>query len=207
MDVGLEPRLEEDRPYADRISAVRSALAEGRSLADAIAQEVELGASRDTVADDLDLLDARAVDLERPLDTDPGRDAPDRDGAGDPSAAQAHDGPLEDLDPLAVALDDLGRHLDGVTGGKVGQVGAELVLDDLVEHGHGAVPDSIWAAGLRVGVRKGRGLRRRRSIASPRQASVIGRQVRATAARPLDGLLVPPARHGAVIARGQDRRH
>src|SRR6186997_487867 len=61
--------------------------------------------------------------------------------------------------------------------------------------------------GLRVGVRKGRGLRRRRSIASPRVASVLGGQVGSAASGPLDRLLVPPARHGAVIAGGQDRRH
>ena len=67
----------------------------------------------------------------------PLRDAPDGDGAGDAAAAEAHDGPLEDLDALAVALDDLGRHLDGVTRGELGQVGADLVLDDLVEHVHG----------------------------------------------------------------------
>src|SRR5262245_37916738 len=88
--------------------------------------------------DDLDLLDPRAVDLERPLDADPARDPADRDRAGDPAAAEAHHDALEDLDPLAVALDDLGRHLDRVAGGDLGKVGAELVGGDLVEHVHWA---------------------------------------------------------------------
>src|SRR6187401_1190169 len=60
---------------------------------------------------------------------------------------------------------------------------------------------------LRVGVRKGRGLRRRRSIASPREASVLGGQVRSATSRPLDRLLVPPACHGAVVPGSQDGRH
>ena len=127
------------------------------ALPDAVAQEVELGAPGDAVPDDLDLLDARAVDLERPLDADARRDAPDGDGPGDPATAQAHDGPLEDLDALAVALDDLGGHLHGVTGRELREVGAKLVLDDLVEHGHGAVPDSSGQPWLRCCVRRRRG--------------------------------------------------
>ena len=35
----------------------------------------------------------------------------------------------------------LAEHLHGVTRGELGEVGAKLVLDDLVEHGHGVVPD------------------------------------------------------------------
>src|SRR6476659_6971570 len=122
-----------------RPSAVSAPLAERRGLADAIAQEVQLGAPGDAVPNDLDLLDARAVDLEGPLDADAGGDPADGDRPGDAAAAQAHDGPLEDLDALAVALDDLGRHLDGIAGREDGEVGSKLVLDDLVEHGHGAV--------------------------------------------------------------------
>ena len=68
----------------------------------------------------------------------PVRDPTDGDGAGDAAATQAHDGPFEDLDALAGTLDDLGRHLDGIAGREFGQIGAKLVLDDLVEHGHGS---------------------------------------------------------------------
>src|SRR6202008_1725519 len=92
-------------------SAVGAPLAKRGSLADPLAQEVQLGAPDLAVTEDLDLLDPRAVDLEGPLDAAPRRDAPDGDGAGDPAAAEPHHGPLEHLDALAVALDDLGRDL------------------------------------------------------------------------------------------------
>src|SRR3954466_1738625 len=190
-------------------SAVGAALAQGRRLADSIAQEVELRTPGDAVADDLDLLDARAVDLEGPLDADAGRDAPDSDGPGDPATTEAHDGPLEDLDALAVALDDLGGHLHGVTGRKLREVGAKLVLDDLVEHGHGLFLTHLGSRGCDSGFGSDADGRRRRSIARPRRRSVAGSariEVRSAGARSLERLLPTPARDGAVIARGQDRR-
>src|SRR5215212_9462431 len=58
--------------------------AKGCGLADALPQEVELGATRPAMPDDLDLVDARAVDLERALDPDAAGDLADRDRAGDP---------------------------------------------------------------------------------------------------------------------------
>ena len=124
-----------------------------------------------------------------------------------PAAAQAHDGPLEDLDALAVALDDLGRDLDGVTGGEFGEVGAKLVLDDLVEHGHGRFPDSSGQPWLRVGHRDGRARASAAEYSTASRASVPGGQVGPALARPLERLLASPALDGAVIARGQDRRH
>src|SRR5438552_7542580 len=102
--------------------ARRAPLAEGRGLADAVAQEVQLGSTDLAVADDLDLLDPWAVDLEGPLDADAARDPAHGDRARDPAAAEAHDDALEDLDPLAVALDDLRRHLDRVAGGELRKV-------------------------------------------------------------------------------------
>jgi len=135
----------------DPASAVRAAFAEGGRLADALAQEVQLGAAHLAVADDFDLLDARAVDLECPFDADARRDPADGDRSGDPAAAKAHDRPFEDLDALAIALDDLGRDLHGVTRGEFRQVGAELVLDDLVEHVHAAVPWKVGQPKLQVG--------------------------------------------------------
>src|SRR5215218_8142655 len=86
-------------------SAVRAALAKCRGLADALAEEVELRPSHLAVADDLDLLDAGAVDLERSLDADTTRDPAHRDRTGDATTAQAHNRAFEDLDPLTVALD------------------------------------------------------------------------------------------------------
>ena len=77
--------------------------------------------------EDLDLVDPGAVDLERPLNADAARNPPDGDGSGDPAAAEPHHHALEDLDPLAVALDDLGGHLDRVARGELGKVRPELV--------------------------------------------------------------------------------
>ena len=65
-----------------------SALPQGRGLADALAQEVQLGAPGAAVADDLDLLDPRAVDHERPLDADAARDLANGDRPGDAAAAR-----------------------------------------------------------------------------------------------------------------------
>src|SRR5215208_1754067 len=120
-------------------SAIRAAFPERRGLADSLPQEVQLRPSHLAVADDLDLLDPRAVDLERPLNADPARDPANRDRAGDPTAAQAHDSALEDLDPLAVPLDDLGRDLDGIARRDLREIRSELVGDDLVEDGHEAI--------------------------------------------------------------------
>ena len=105
-----------------------------------------LSATDFAVTYDLDLLDARRVHLERSLNADAAAEGADCDRTADAAATQAHDGAFEDLDALAIALDDLGRHLHGVTRGDLGQVGAELVLDDLVEHVHAAVPWSSGAA-------------------------------------------------------------
>ena len=96
---------------------------------------------------DLDLLDARAVDLEGALDADAAGDPPDGDRAVDSTPAQAHHGALEDLYALSVALHDLRRHAHGVTRRKLRKVGSNLVLDDLVEHGHGMFLISLAAAG------------------------------------------------------------
>ena len=100
------------------------------------------------MTNDLDLVDPRAVDLERSLDADAAGDPADGNRASDPATAEAHDGPLEDLDALAVAFDDLGRHLDRVPGSDLRQVGAKLVGDDLVEHVHGRSCSFVGSAKL-----------------------------------------------------------
>src|SRR3954452_11630196 len=117
-------------------SSGRTALAQCRGLADALAQEVELRAARDAVTNDLDLLEARRVDLEGALDADAAADAADGDRAADASTAQAHYGSLEHLDALAVALADSGGYAHGVTRGELGQVGAQLFRADLVDDAH-----------------------------------------------------------------------
>ena len=93
-----------------------AAFLEGRrGLADALAEEVQLGAADLAVADDLDVVDARAVQLERPLHPDAAGDPPDGDGRSDAAVPRIRiTSALEDLDALAVALDDLRGDLDGV---------------------------------------------------------------------------------------------
>src|SRR3972149_8689313 len=154
--------------------AAGPALAEGGGLADALAQEVELGSAGHAVAHDLDLLDARRVDLESALDADAGAQRAHGDRASDPAPAQAHDRALEDLDALAVALDDLGRDAHGVAGGELGQVGAGLVRGDLVQNVHRAL--------LTGGSWLGMGGRRARDRGSARKDSTGARTVRPPAA-------------------------
>jgi len=123
-----------------RWASVLAALAErGGGLAYAVAQEVQLGAPDLTVPNDLDPLDPRAVDLERALDADARCDPAHGDRGRDAAVAHPHHEALEHLDALAVALDDLGGDLHGVAGRDLGKVGAQLVLDDLVEHVHGGI--------------------------------------------------------------------
>src|SRR4051812_35567800 len=96
--------------------AAGAALAQGgRGPAHALAQEVQLRAPHLAVADDLDAIDAGAVELEGPLDADAAGDPANGDGRRDARIAHPKDEPLEHLDALPVALDDLRRHLDGVT--------------------------------------------------------------------------------------------
>src|SRR6185503_9729026 len=67
-----ETRRAEGQPAA---LVTRASLAEGRSLADPLAQEVQLGATHLAVTQDFDLVDPRAVDLERALHADTGCDS------------------------------------------------------------------------------------------------------------------------------------
>ena len=157
----------------------------------------------------------------------PRRDPADRDRAGDAAAAEAHDGALEDLDALAVALDDLGRDLDGVARGELGEVGAELVVDDLVEHvhaggslvgrrqpklrvgGHGdgrnGRPAAEYSTG-RVRPDAGGDVPWRRGPGASARRSAASRSGRRSRVRPR-ACSSPPAGDRAVVARGQDRRH
>src|ERR1700722_6454510 len=85
------------------------------SLADLVGEIVQATASDDTTPRNLDALEPRAVEEKRLLDADAVRDAPYRDrlvrGA---AAASGHD-PFEHLNALLAALDDAGKHLDGVS--------------------------------------------------------------------------------------------
>src|SRR6476619_2060616 len=71
----------------------------------------------------------------------------------------------------------------------------------------GWFPDSSGQPWLRVGHRGGRARAPAAEYSTASPASVPGGQVGSALARPLDRLLASPALDGAVIARGQDRRH
>src|SRR6185436_18517903 len=92
-----------------------AAVAEAAGLAEAVAEEVELGAAGVGAADDLELGDHRAVDRELALDADLVDDAADRNHLVGRAALAGDEDALEDLDPLLVALDDADVDVDRVT--------------------------------------------------------------------------------------------
>src|SRR6187551_318545 len=116
---------------------VSAALAQGGGLADAAAQEVELRAAGNTVANHLDLLHPWRVHHEGPLDPYAAGDATHGNLLVQSTTALAHHRPLEHLDSLAVALDDLDRDAHGVTRGDLRYVGAELLALELLDGIHG----------------------------------------------------------------------
>src|SRR5919106_689528 len=116
-------RVRTGSPKKPSIGSVGASLSERCRLADPVAEEVELRATCDSVTDHLDLLDARGVDHEGPLHPDAARDAPHRDLTVQAATAHAHHRALEDLDPLAIALDHLDRDADSVPRGDLRDVG------------------------------------------------------------------------------------
>ena len=100
------------------------------SLADAVAEVVELGATDGTVADNLELGDLGAVKREGALDADAEGDLADSEGLAGTLAAHADDVALEDLLTLTVALDDAVVNLDVVARANLGDVLADLLTLD-----------------------------------------------------------------------------
>src|SRR4029079_479414 len=109
-------------------------LAHTCALADPAAQVVELRAVDVADRGDLDLLDLRRVERERPLDADAERLLPHREGLARAGSLPLEHDPLEDLHAAARALDDLEVHAHRVAGLEarhVAQLGALEVLDDV----------------------------------------------------------------------------
>src|SRR6185503_21065152 len=96
-----------------------------------------LRAAGDAVTHNLDLLDARRIQVECSLDADAAAHGAHGHRTGDAAAAQAHDGAFEKLAALAVAFLDLDGNTHGVAGGEGGQVGPDLVGGNFVDDGHG----------------------------------------------------------------------
>src|SRR3954465_9858178 len=130
-----------------------AALAHPGALADAAAQVVELGAPDVTAGGDLDLLDLRRVQRERPLDTNAEGLLADREGLAHAFTLALDDHALEDLRAAPRALDDLEVDLDAVSGleaGDAAQLGALEGVDDGA-HGRREVPARMASAGGRHG--------------------------------------------------------
>src|SRR5260221_12465330 len=70
-------------------------------------QVVEFGPPHVAAGGDLEFLDLRRVQRERPLDADAKRLLADREGLADAGALPLEDDPLKDLGASAAALDDL----------------------------------------------------------------------------------------------------
>ena len=101
-------------------------------LPDTVAQVVELGSADVTTGPDLDAVDDRRVDREGPLNPNTEAELADCEGLTDSAALALDDHALEQLDPLAVALDNTDVHLEGVAGAEVGNIVAEaLVIDEI----------------------------------------------------------------------------
>jgi hypothetical protein len=86
------------------------------------AKVVEAGAADLALAHDFDFVDAGGVAQEGALYADAVADFADREGGGGAGAADADDVAFEDLDTLAVALNDLGADADVIAGGEIGDV-------------------------------------------------------------------------------------
>src|ERR671935_170048 len=121
-------------------------LAHARLLAHLAAQVVELRAAHVADRDDLDLVDLRRVERERPLDADAERLLPHGERLARARALSLQDDALEDLDPAALTLDDAEVHAHGVPRLElreaVAQLGALECLDDV---GHEDVPSRAAA--------------------------------------------------------------
>ena len=90
---------------------------------------------------DLDLLDLRRVERERPLDTDAERLLPHRERLADPRALALDDDAFEDLHAAALTLDHLEVDAHGVACLELGQVSPQLALFeklDGIRHGEEA---------------------------------------------------------------------
>src|SRR5437879_3384050 len=79
--------------------------AQGRGLADTLAEKVKGRAASVTVADELDLLDSRRVHHKGSLDADAAGDTPHRDLLVEPAVTHTQHGALEVLKALAVPFD------------------------------------------------------------------------------------------------------
>src|SRR4051794_11393759 len=91
-----------------------SPLADARVATDFAAQVVQAALTYVAVSQDVDLVDARGVDHERSLDSDPVGHAADGEVLAQATSGDTDDRALEHLDALSRAFDDLGVDTHGV---------------------------------------------------------------------------------------------
>ena len=91
-------------------------------LAGAAAQVEQLCTANLTAANNLNVLDARAVDREHTLNTNTIRGAADGEGLRDAAMLLSNIGTFDSLDSLLVAFLDTDGHADGIADFKLGLV-------------------------------------------------------------------------------------
>src|SRR5690606_39725046 len=101
-------------------------LLDPRRLAGALSEVVQLRPSDVAPPHHLDLVDDRRVEREHALDSHSEADLAHGERGGGATTVAGDDHALENLDPLAPALDDAHVHLHVVTGAKAGDVVAQL---------------------------------------------------------------------------------
>src|ERR1700694_3267997 len=116
--------------------ATSALLLDLRLLTAQLAQVVQLGAAHIAAGGDVDVVDVRRVDGERPLDANAVAFLADGEGLTDAPALPANDDTLEDLDAFLGTLDHLDMHINGVAGAEGRDVVAQRRLVDEVQRVH-----------------------------------------------------------------------
>src|SRR5208282_3508011 len=107
-------------------------------LAGELAQVVELGAADIAAAQNLNLLDARRMQGENPLDADSVRYFAHRKSRAVAAAIDLDHDPFELLEPLLLAFNDLDLNSQRIAGAKRGQILAQsTILEFLDDAIHG----------------------------------------------------------------------
>ena len=141
---GLGLRLGDDHLVRD----APAPLGDPGAPSDLVAQVVELRPLDVAAGGHLELLDLRRVQRERPLDAHAEGVLADGEGLARPAALALDHDALEDLGPLAVALDDLEVHADAVPGAEIRPLLEDALLEALDDCAHGV---RMVACGLEGG--------------------------------------------------------
>lgn len=112
---------------------------EDRTLADTLAEVMELRTADLAFGDDLDFCNPRSMEREHPLDTFTVRDFPNGESGVDTSAAFGNDDTRKDLDTLFAPFDNAAVHLDRVSDIEFCNVLLELLLLDFFDDIHDLV--------------------------------------------------------------------